>query len=106
MDKPLHHMPVLWIQGIGAEIPVPLLYLVVGNLSAGTSLFVVDRSLGSEELFARVYITRFTKALFKERCVAGVEGQRADAVFETRWGRYARFISGEYLVVFNFSRSI
>jgi len=67
MDKPLHQMLVLWIQGVSAEILAPLLYLVVGNLFAWTSLFIVDRSLDTEELFVRVYITGFTEAMLKER---------------------------------------
>ena len=79
------------------------MYLVVRNLSAGTSFLIVDRTGCTKELLANADIDGLSKALYKERRIAIVEGERSNGIFETSRGGHAGLVVGEHLSVCNLS---
>src|SRR6266436_6878121 len=85
--KTVGQLPIIGVEGIGKEIPVPNLDLVLRHPLARLSLLVVGGCGDTKKLFADLDIAGLLpKALVKVHCVAVVQSERADRLFETRHG--------------------
>src|SRR5262245_48217424 len=100
-------LPIIGVGRIGKEIPGPNLDLVLCHPLARLSLLIVGGGGGTQELFADLDMAGLPpKALLNVWCVAVVQSECADCIFETRTGAYARLVLRKYLQVLDLSRSI
>ena len=100
-------LPIIGVGRIGKEIPPPKLELVLRHPLTRLSLLIVGGGGRGKELFAGLDIAGpLPKAIVKVWRVAGVPSERADRIFETRTGAYARLALRKYLQVLDFPGSI